>query len=103
MRLRDLATGDSGRVIGFEEGDKAYRRKLLAMGLTPGTAFTVTRFAPMGDPVEIRVRRPPPGSVALPGFTPTTLSASRRHGRVQDVARSSNTSTSSETRTPSTP
>jgi ferrous iron transport protein A len=29
---------------------------LLAMGLTPGTEFTVTRHAPLGDPVEILVR-----------------------------------------------
>lgn len=56
MKLRDLAAGESGRVVGFEEGSKAYRRKLLAMGLTPGTEFTVTRYAPMGDPVELRVR-----------------------------------------------
>lgn len=56
MMLRDLATGDTGRVTGFGQGSRAYRRKLLAMGLTPGTTFTVTRFAPMGDPVEIRVR-----------------------------------------------
>lgn len=56
MMLRDLATGDSGRVTGFGQGSRAYRRKLLAMGLTPGTTFTVTRFAPMGDPVQIRVR-----------------------------------------------
>jgi ferrous iron transport protein A len=26
------------------------------MGLPPGTEFTVTRYAPMGDPVEIEVR-----------------------------------------------
>ena len=55
-KLRDLAVGDSGRVIGFGEGSKAYRRKLLAMGLTPGVEFDVLRFAPMGDPVEIKVR-----------------------------------------------
>ncbi|NOS73271.1 MAG: ferrous iron transport protein A, partial [Methyloglobulus sp.] len=29
---------------------------LLAMGLTPGTEFSITRFAPMGDPVEIKLR-----------------------------------------------
>jgi len=28
----------------------------LAMGLTPGTPFKVTRVAPLGDPVEIAVR-----------------------------------------------
>jgi ferrous iron transport protein A len=54
--LKDLAVGETGRVIGFGEGSRAYRRKLLSMGLTPGVEFRVTRYAPMGDPVEIRVR-----------------------------------------------
>ncbi len=54
--LKDLSVGDSGRVVGFGEGSKAYRKKLLSMGLTPGVSFSVTRYAPMGDPVEIRVR-----------------------------------------------
>ena len=56
QNLKDLAVGDTGRVVGFGEGSKAYRRKLLSMGLTPGVEFSVTRYAPMGDPVEIRVR-----------------------------------------------
>ena len=55
-KLEDLSVGDKGRVAGFEKGNKAYRRKLLAMGLTPGVEFTVTRYAPMGDPVELQVR-----------------------------------------------
>lgn len=55
--LRDMAVGDSGRVCGFlEGGSAAYRRKLLALGLTKGTGFRVTRVAPLGDPVEIVVR-----------------------------------------------
>jgi ferrous iron transport protein A len=54
--LKDLSVGDSCRVAGFGEGSKAYRRKLLSLGLTPGTEIVVTRYAPMGDPVEIRVR-----------------------------------------------
>jgi ferrous iron transport protein A len=33
-----------------------YRQKLIAMGLLPGTEFTVSRIAPLGDPVEILVR-----------------------------------------------
>lgn len=56
MTLRDLRVGEAGRVAGFEAGGRAYRTKLLAMGLTPGTTFSVTRVAPMGDPVEIAVR-----------------------------------------------
>ena len=54
--LRDLAVGDWGRVAGYAEGGRAYRRKLLSMGLTPGTELEVIRLAPLGDPVEIRVR-----------------------------------------------
>jgi len=54
--LKSLAIGDSGKITGFEKSGKPYRKRLLAMGLTPGTEFSVTRFAPMGDPVEIKLR-----------------------------------------------
>ena len=56
LSLKNLSVGDSGRVIGFEQSGKAYRKRLLAMGLTPGTEISITRFAPMGDPVEIKLR-----------------------------------------------
>ncbi|ATE61085.1 FeoA family protein [Thauera sinica] len=56
MMLKQLAVGDRAKVLGFSEGGGAYRRKLLALGLTPGAELSVTRVAPMGDPVEIRVR-----------------------------------------------
>jgi len=54
--LKMLAVGDYGKIVGFDKSGKAYRKKLLAMGLTPGTEFKVTRFAPLGDPVEIKIR-----------------------------------------------
>jgi len=54
--LKAMQVGDRGRVHGFEEGGRAYRRKLLSMGLTPGVQFQVLRVAPLGDPVEVRVR-----------------------------------------------
>ncbi|MCX8145927.1 MAG: FeoA domain-containing protein [Azovibrio sp.] len=56
--LQDVAVGQWARVVGFAHtaGGRAYRQKLLAMGLTPGVVFQVTRVAPMGDPVEINVR-----------------------------------------------
>lgn len=56
IRLQDLSPGDSARVSGFAETGRPYRSKLLAMGLTPGAVLTVRRIAPLGDPVEIRVR-----------------------------------------------
>jgi ferrous iron transport protein B len=52
----DLKMGERGRIMGFKPGDIGQRQKLLSMGLTPGTEFAVVRVAPLGDPVEIRVR-----------------------------------------------
>lgn len=54
--LPDLRPGDRARIEGLEPGNAAYRAKLLAMGVTPGTEFTVVRYAPMGDPIEIEIR-----------------------------------------------
>jgi len=51
-----MKPGDRGRVIGFEPGRRDYRQKLLAMGMTPGTEFSLTRIAPLGDPIELSVR-----------------------------------------------
>ncbi|EIJ33573.1 FeoA family protein [Thiothrix nivea] len=56
MTLKELQVGDRARISGFLQGGGAYRRKLLAMGITPGAEISITRVAPMGDPVEIRVR-----------------------------------------------
>jgi ferrous iron transport protein A len=33
-----------------------FRRRLLAMGITPGSHITVIRTAPMGDPLEVKIR-----------------------------------------------
>ncbi|MDY0390733.1 MAG: FeoA family protein [Desulfobulbus oligotrophicus] len=54
--LNEIAVGQAGTVVGFTRKAGGYRQKLLAMGLTKGTAFKVVRVAPMGDPVEILVR-----------------------------------------------
>ncbi len=54
--LNQLMVGDSGRVVGFDKSGKAYRKRLLAMGLTPGTEFSIVRCAPLGDPIELRLR-----------------------------------------------
>ncbi|MFD2112274.1 FeoA family protein [Thiorhodococcus fuscus] len=56
MTLKEFTVGDSGRVLGFQAGGGAYRRKLLSMGITPGVTLEVVRVAPLGDPLEIRVR-----------------------------------------------
>jgi ferrous iron transport protein A len=56
MTLGDLEIGQQGRIRGFKRGSRAYRTRLMAMGLTPGTPVAVIRLAPLGDPMEIRVR-----------------------------------------------
>lgn len=56
ISLKNLKVGDLGKIVGFEQSGKAYRKRLLAMGLTPGTNFSVTRYAPLGDPIEIKLR-----------------------------------------------
>jgi len=56
IKLKSLTVGDQAKIVGFDKTGKAYRKRLLAMGLTPGTEFTITRFAPLGDPVEIKIR-----------------------------------------------
>ncbi|PLX97244.1 MAG: ferrous iron transport protein A [Desulfuromonas sp.] len=55
-RLGQLGVGEQGTVCGFVPGAKSYRAKLLAMGLTRGISFKITRVAPLGDPLEISLR-----------------------------------------------
>lgn len=54
--LKEMNVGDRGRVAAIEIYNCAYREQLMAMGLTRGAQFTLKRIAPLGDPVEIRVR-----------------------------------------------
>lgn len=56
MRLQDAAVGTRLRVVGYAPTAGDYKRRLLAMGLTPGTVLEVKRHAPLGDPIEIWVR-----------------------------------------------
>jgi len=54
MTLADLEIGESG-LIEEVGGEGAIRQHFLDMGLIPGAVATIIKFAPMGDPVEIRV------------------------------------------------
>jgi ferrous iron transport protein A len=53
--LDTLRIGEQGRVTAVA-GSTDVRRRLLEMGLTPGTTVRVIRFAPLGDPMDIQVR-----------------------------------------------
>lgn len=56
LTLDSLAVGQQARVQGYHNMPPSYRKKLMSLGLTPGTAFSVKRVAPLGNPIEISVR-----------------------------------------------
>ena len=53
--LADLAVGQEARVAGYRDAGE-YCERLMRLGLIPGTLIRLERFAPLGDPVEIRFR-----------------------------------------------
>ena len=55
MTLNELHIGDTAAITAVG-GEGALRCRLLDMGLTPRTLVTLRKVAPMGDPIEIRVR-----------------------------------------------
>lgn len=56
MQLKDMAIGSNGRVKSMNTSTPEYRRRLLMLGVTPGNTLEVIRVAPLGDPIEIRIR-----------------------------------------------
>ena len=56
MKLDTLEIGKDAVVASVTSDDQALRQHILDMGLTPGTEVTMMKYAPMGDPLEIRLR-----------------------------------------------
>ncbi|QTE68232.1 ferrous iron transport protein B [Clostridiales bacterium] len=54
MNLNELKPGQSAR-IDIVGGEGALRQHFLDMGVIPGTDVTLVQFAPMGDPLELRI------------------------------------------------
>lgn len=55
MTLDELPIGKEA-VIASVGGEGALRCRLLDMGLIPRTRVVIRKVAPMGDPIEIRIR-----------------------------------------------
>ena len=53
--LANLAIGTQARVIAVN-GSGAIARRLMEMGVVPGAQVRVIKTAPLGDPIEVRVR-----------------------------------------------
>ena len=53
--LKELKPGEQG-VVKRVGGDGAVRRRLFAMGVTPGAPVKMRKVAPLGDPIEVTLR-----------------------------------------------
>lgn len=56
MKLDELEIGKDAIIESVDSGDAVLRQHIFDMGLTPGTEVTMMKYAPMGDPLEIRLR-----------------------------------------------
>ena len=55
VSLSSMSLGQKARIVAFsfdtEEGER-----ILEMGFTPGEQLEIVRYAPLGDPIEIKIR-----------------------------------------------
>ncbi|MDR0588332.1 MAG: ferrous iron transport protein A [Burkholderiales bacterium] len=56
VTLDSVPFGQQALITELAENAAPFRRKLLAMGITPGCLLRVIRVAPLGDPIEIEMR-----------------------------------------------
>lgn len=53
--LSDLKPDDKG-IVRKVEGSGQLKKRLLDMGIVPGSSLEVSRVAPLGDPIEIKIK-----------------------------------------------
>lgn len=56
VQLNTMIPGERGTVSRINTMGSALKQRLLEMGLIRGTPVELVRVAPMGDPIEVRVR-----------------------------------------------
>ena len=54
--LSELGVGQRAKVLKLKEENRAIRRHLLDMGITRGVEITIKKVAPMGDPIDLKLR-----------------------------------------------
>ena len=54
-KLGELKAGTRA-IVRRVSGEPGLLRRLMELGFVPGTAITLVRRAPMGDPIELRLR-----------------------------------------------
>ena len=56
MTLDELKPGQDAYIAAVKCEEPSLRKHILDMGLTPGTEVTMVKAAPLGDPLELRLR-----------------------------------------------
>ena len=56
MTLADLKV-NSHATVDHVTGPRAFIRRLLSLGISPGSIIRVVRYAPLGDPIQIEIGR----------------------------------------------
>ena len=56
MTLKDVSVGQTVKVRRLS-GEGPVKRRIMDMGITKGIEIYVRKVAPLGDPVEVTVRR----------------------------------------------
>ncbi len=53
--LKDLEPGQKAKIAKIS-GTSSIKRRIMDMGLVPGAEIEMERYAPLGDPVEIKLK-----------------------------------------------
>ncbi len=56
MNLGELNIGQKAKVLNLNIDNKQIKRHLLDMGITRGVEVEIKKIAPMGDPIDIKLR-----------------------------------------------
>jgi len=56
MNLSNLKPGEQGRILKLDSSIGPIRRRLMDMGVIVGETIKVEKVAPMGDPIEVKIK-----------------------------------------------
>jgi ferrous iron transport protein A len=54
--LADASSGDHCVVLEIASKPAGLKSRLYALGVIPGSTLDILRFAPLGDPIQVKVR-----------------------------------------------
>ena len=56
ISLDNLAVGQTARIVRINTANPALKRRIMDMGIVKGVKIRIVKVAPLGDPVQVKVR-----------------------------------------------